>query len=626
MDNPEKKILQSQPLPQAMLFFGISCLLVLFATFIRNYLYAEGDQGLQLALIEWLKNPETYANDIITIAFREYRSFLFPLILFLSRLIPRYELLLVLHLISLLGFFYLFMVLVHKLTGDVLSSVFAGLIIAFPLPILAGSPIISSQFIPSSVALPLSVLALIFYFREKYWLIGVVLGLGVLLHPLECGVAFLVLFLAMCILTGVNLFRKSLIPLVCFLVAASPMIYTLLVSSGSGVLSRPDPEWIKVLRLRSPHHIFPLSWSAFTYVKFLLFLFPGIVGMLASKRDGRSSPLLAKKIPGLIISIFLVCMAGFVFVELYPITFFLKAQLFRSSNIILLLFIPFIGYLVALGLRKMQIFPTLFAGLLLFSLITRAYFWSTLATLGFLTTFLKKPYNTLLTVTVFIGVIVWLVLKELPTVPLFVKTAIFTPSDFETLFVLFTLGFFIWNFTGNRKEKAYLSSRKGLSAMILLIWALAGGYSLWSFWSNDFKEAREKNRFWIQAQEWARQHTPTESLFLVAPYLDNFRTHSFRNEFGTWKDGTLANFSPEYARKWWIRISLLGMRNEKQFQGYRAIRQLQKIWIDNLQYNLALLINDYKVSYLVSDKPLPTDLPFKQIYRNQKFCIYKLQP
>ncbi|MCD6385637.1 hypothetical protein J7M23_07635, partial [Candidatus Sumerlaeota bacterium] len=141
--NIEKK--NSRFHPPGLLFLCVSCLLALVALFIRNYLYAVGDQGLQLALIEWLKNPEVFANDIITIAFREYRSFLFPIILFLSRYIAPYGLLLFLHLISLFGFFYLYLVLARDVTDDVLSSLCAGLIIAFPLPILAGSPIISSH-------------------------------------------------------------------------------------------------------------------------------------------------------------------------------------------------------------------------------------------------------------------------------------------------------------------------------------------------------------------------------------------------------------------------------------------------------------------------------------------------
>ena len=111
----------------------------------------------------------------------------------------------------------------------------------------------------------------------------------------------------------------------------------------------------------------------------------------------------------------------------------------------------------------------------------------------------------------------------------------------------------------------------------------------------------------------------------MAPQLDNFRTFSLRSEFGSWKDGTLSNFAPEYAKKWCTRMQLLGMKDEKEYQGYRALPALRENWQKSSANEIATLMKNHNISYAVSDTPFPSNERLTQRFQNAMVYIYQFK-
>lgn len=69
-----------------------------------------------------------------------------------------------------------------------------------------------------------------------------------------------------------------------------------------------------------------------------------------------------------------------------------------------------------------------------------------------------------------------------------------------------------------------------------------------------------QNPNWLAVQEWAKQNSALEDLFIVPPLLktEGFRVESERSSYGDWKDGTAMFFNPAYGYEWYERMKRLG--------------------------------------------------------------------
>lgn len=88
-------------------------------------------------------------------------------------------------------------------------------------------------------------------------------------------------------------------------------------------------------------------------------------------------------------------------------------------------------------------------------------------------------------------------------------------------------------------------------------WLLSGGGP----WIGDALDPR-----WRAVQDWARQSTPADAVFIVPPRLaarqSGFRVYSERSSFGAWKDGTQAFFNPTFGELWLRRMRALGFSGD----------------------------------------------------------------
>lgn len=518
-------------------FVLVSVFATLLATFRLQYQFAKGDQGLQLAWMQWYQNPDMYPGDAITIAFQDYHSLLLRAVSGLIALFPADSVFLSLHLLSLFSLMLIMAALAHYLTGSWLAAcvcaILAGLV---PWPALAGSPLVNDNFVPSSVAVPMIVLAMIFYFSKRWPMMGGLLGLTALMHPLEGAVAFAALFVAALIYTRGRDIKRLGLSIILFILIASPIIGIML---KSGAVSGGDQDWIEVLRWRSPHHIFPLSWSVRTTGSFGLMIAAGIwsVSIYKRHRTGENSTDFESKITALAVAVGLMAVIGVMFTEVWPLAIVLKAQPLRSANLLTIALMPFFSYA------------------------------------------LICPYY-------------------------------------------------------QRKEKsAEIKTADQVSAESSIVkcsYAIMLCYCFLTLVLGHWVLTAEKSNYpdaWREAQAWARENTRPEQRFLCLPPLENFRTLSQRPEFGSWKDGTLANFSPEYVVEWRRRMELLGMTWTPEFKGYGGAEALARLWGHPTAEQLRRVLDAEPCDFIVTrfGAPLPESTDWTPVFQNTSVIIFEVQ-
>ena len=162
---------------------------------------------------------------------------------------------------------------------------------------------------------------------------------------------------------------------------------------------------------------------------------------------------------------------------------------------------------------------------------------------------------------------------------------------------------------------------------LILVASLFGGI-LTGIWSPGFVIFEPKTA-WTQAQDWARENTPQDAMFITPPeilshYIPDWRTFSERGSLATLVE--IFEFPhPDYFPPWQARFEALAPGAIAQFNGnYLDTFSITKAAYYSLNPADYLRIADeYKVRFLVVEKPHLQ--PFPVVYANEGFVIYDLQ-
>ena len=138
----------------------------------------------------------------------------------------------------------------------------------------------------------------------------------------------------------------------------------------------------------------------------------------------------------------------------------------------------------------------------------------------------------------------------------------------------------------------------------------------------NFTIGNRQEKQWIDVQQWAKANTTFSAAFIVPPYLEGFRIESQRTVYCDWKDGTLLNFNPQFGEEWFSRLEKLGYKKGGSLQnGYENLTEkdfmdiAEELSAKNKDRSVLLVVNNDR------DK-----LGFHEVYRNDKFTIYKIRP
>ncbi len=235
--------------------------------------YLGSNNHLQIPLVKRLVRPELYPHDPLVDALKYYSSPHWHAVAFLSRFISLDTLLLVLFLLSRLllvgGAYALARAMVPQAPASV--ALLGTLVLALqPKPFAGGGTVAQSYYEHSSVAQAVLLWATAAFLRGRALIWAILLGLVFNLNALYAAGALVYYGMAWLLLrqhTGWQL-RHWIGALVVCTVVASPALWMIAQNLGQPM---PDWEqWLAVQRVRSSHHMFPLTFSRYGWLKLLI--------------------------------------------------------------------------------------------------------------------------------------------------------------------------------------------------------------------------------------------------------------------------------------------------------------------------------------------------------------------
>lgn len=317
----------------ALLITGISI-------FILNpYAFGVHDHWYMLPWIKNLANPELFALDPVT-AQRDYHySILFKLIHF-SPLSVEVSFFLVYTLC--IGVAIYMAMAIHRLFSKNLVYL-TPLFLLIPWFTPGGTFTIASHLLMRTSGLPLLLIVLYFWLKNKPWLAWLVLGVSFLFHPTTA--LYMAAFMGIHLLadTSRRMDRQQWLAILGFVVLTIPVFIAKFTAPDIGFPGVwADDYWLETIRIRSAHHAFPDAWYKWHVVSGAgLFL-----AMLAGVAFTRNAQLKRYGF-AVLLGTALIYTAGLLFTYVWPAFLAIQVQPFKVSRLVMLLSLLFIPILLS---------------------------------------------------------------------------------------------------------------------------------------------------------------------------------------------------------------------------------------------------------------------------------------
>ncbi|MBT8400235.1 MAG: hypothetical protein KJO98_07150 [Rhodothermia bacterium] len=198
---------------------------------------------------------------------------------------------------------------------------------------LGGNDVVYSMLVPEMAAWGLGLPGLLALMQRRFVLAGVLIGFAGWIQILVGLHLILALGLGL-ILTAYLSRDNSWNDLTQFIgvgvAVLSPMLLIIARQQlAFTALQDPDPIWI-LTEFRAPYHYMPTEFSPQSYIKFAMVVAAGVSGFVWMRKNGHWNDALSIGL-GAIVAIAASLLLGLVFVELVPVHFVIKLQLFKLS-------------------------------------------------------------------------------------------------------------------------------------------------------------------------------------------------------------------------------------------------------------------------------------------------------
>jgi len=594
----------------------------------NGYIYGWDDQHLEIPLLKSLIDPDLYPGDYYVEGLKDnFTSYLYPL---LARVISTEQIpaaFLLLFLLSRFIFFTFIYRFWHLLSGDRLEAVLCTLMV-----MLLGrvDEFLYRTFSHQEFALAIIFIGIFLFYRDRYLLSALTLGLAANFHVLYSLFPFTYMLLYLAVTQkGADL--KSLAKTTgAFLAGSLPIIiwviHRKLLASPQGT---SDPsEWMNLYKIACPQNLVLYDnslgevlrdWTLLLervrpYLILLVFLGLNQIYNEAFRRDRKTK-------------IAIVCGFGligisFLFTYLWPIRQVLDLNLIRNNQYIMFFLM---GYTALLTAR----------------LVMREKLW---LVMPFLTAFVLIRFGDM--IALYTGGLMFILLTMKTRIDRGRQQEYFRPilSFLAICSIILAVGI-------GREFQIHRFSQSALLCLIItiaLIW-VAG------IWHDLLKNSKQKyllrlfllllpfaalitnyvgyhrthiqiektgmgfwqlQRNWLDMQRYVKNHLPKNALLLVPHDMEmgGFRIFSERPILVSYRDCGVIGFDYSAAVEWQTRIREVG-----DF----------KVLIDKpLTTALKNAIEKYQVNYIVF--MLYTDpggnALLEPIYRNETFALYKVKP
>lgn len=433
------------------------------------------------------------------------------------------------------------------------------------------------QITPTTLSLPLGLLALYFYLINNNIISFLLLGIIANLQPIISCQLFLLFSFSLLINT---FFKKQSRPfflkdifksyLICFL-AALPIIFLLLNSfSDFNQWSITSASWLKIVTIRTGHHFLANKWPLINWLLFLFFLIFFYISLKEKKKKKLTN--YDKKAVCFALSFIPLFIFTFIFSQIWPIRLVMLLSLFRSFaffNFLALLYFSF--YIFKLYSKKERFYK-----IISFFLISVLF---------------------------------------LPT-SIFYQFSILKPALIGVVFMFFISSMVV--LIGYKWKQALVDRLIGFIFLIFLLMAagqrLYRNYLNWGMITFDNSDDQKE---WQDIQLWANKNSFKDDVFLTPPNLSGFRLYSQRAVVGEYKDGANFIYHPYLLSDWWQAMGDLGV-DEKMGQG-AFLFGYKETDSEEVIINLA---EKYKADYLVSGF---SSLNLNKVYNNSQYNLYKLK-
>jgi hypothetical protein len=399
--------------------------------------------------------------------------------------------------------------------------------------------------------------------RERPRLSFGLAGAAFLIHPLTVEAA-LPLLLAMALLRRPRPWRALAQGLGVFLIVASPLLARALTHHAPGLhLFQADRLWVQALAARSSAHMFPLTWgwTALAQVGVALALIA-----IAWPDRGAAGETRHRAMLVFVAGAVVLCGVQILIADVRPVGLAFLLQLPRVFQFVMFTVALYVANAVRARIERGRARDIALAAGLAAAAAWGAYAFVVAAT---------------------IGVCAVLALAA------------------------------------QRRWRGSLDPAPA-AATVALVVAIGGAL----FVANDLADGRGTGfsyheyspPAWRAAQEWARQHTPIDALFIVPPEEETeFRVISERSVYADWEDGGLMNGNPSFTAEWVKRMRRLGYRDLNQESRYDSlgVADFEAIAGEAAAGHSELWVVRHRDS-------APLALPLA--YRNAYYLIYRLTP
>ena len=478
---------------------------------------------------------------------------------------------------------------------------------------ILGSPASYANFFHHGLpySYPLIIWSMVFFFQQRYTIAFLLAGISWSFHPM-CTV-FLLAAYGMYWLFNVKAFKPRTL-LSCFFaftVPAMPILVKALNNTGMGQM--PDAIWMKVVIWTAWYTCFPsvwpLSWLVQASLFFLLFLLS-----LQSLPAGRPK----NSIKIFMLTFALMCLAGTIFADYYPVPFIIKLSLWRSTLIFLFMALPCIACFLA----------TIFDR-------TLGRRFLVIITIVLLTGYLKyfsKMYLPLLLIFVLyaqyedtlvkrfpvlrnrFGLLLFSALAILVSILSF-HTAFSLATLYLPVFLLFTI-IFLWAVKVLEGSPRFAAFARQPWAVMLVFFLLFDAAVLYGKGGPQiYYHGRMQGKIdpWADIQQVAKNVSDKDDLFITPPAWNDFGLYSHRASLGDWAEGSHALYlGSVFAAEWLARMNAIGWTGLHGEEDYNKLSTAQAI----------RAAKKYQAKFIITRRP--HTLHLNKIYENKSFILYKV--
>jgi hypothetical protein len=582
-------------------------LLAMAQVMFAGYRLGVGNQSIQIPFLKHYVDGGLFANDpMVKETLADYPSFFFKLLAVVVGRIDLNTAYFWLHVLTAAAVLYAAYGLGKAIFKDRASGiVLALLMLAGHHRALAGDDLYSLGFTHTWAVFPLALWAMMFLYQGRNLLAFALLGIIFNLHALTAGY-LLVMFLAWAIFDYRRpgwIWRLAMLLGVFFILASPTLIDMLNHRQQFG------PQWMERTRIRSHEHSFPSTWwttGASDLPRFVLLLGLSAVSLSfpAERTNQRKSLFFAAGVGFL----FLI---GWVFSDIWPNATVVRAQLFRSSRLIVVLMLAHLAHAIVCGVRWSNIrslwktapppppwhgsdpvpAPAAAAPVLEYTNIpphTSALPVAPIGPLRITEFFLAIASFVCLAVPGLMALAPWLLLAAIVVALIngrlsFSQTLVASLAIFVILIARQTIDYDIPGVDGALSMAAatqnwheagrfiwlplllapliwlVLHVRVGTRCKLCVSVAVLVACALLAVKGERTMAITPaaNNDPWIQIQRWAAARTPKDALFLTPPQQGGFRIYSDRAVVCEWRDGTQLYFSADFAKDWWNKLMAL---------------------------------------------------------------------